>query len=167
MTALSLHARDDSDEPVRLENAMLITGDGALNSFLMKMLMDKLSQLAAPITVCEVDRDTTLFRKAILLAFTGLRTLLGNTSTLCLATGARVNAVAGSIHLPPGGEVLPPHLNKVCPFHIMRKKSRASTTSFGSTEQLEIPATLAQLYPQDECPRMMEEPRRMKRTLTQ
>ena len=82
------------------------------------------------------------FKEAIIFCFLGLRTLLGLPNTCSEVTGASRNAVSGSIHLPPDGGVLLPHLNKTCPFHIMRKISRASVTSYGSTEVLGVPEGL-------------------------
>ena len=137
--ALRGYAPDNSAEPVRLENTLLVTGGGALNTFLMETLTRKASMLPTPITFVEVDSDTVKYKEAISFAFLGLRTLLGLRNTLASVTGSRSDAVSGSIHVPPFGNALLPHLNSNCPFHIMRKISKASVGSYGSTEQLGIP----------------------------
>ena len=137
--ALAHHMADTSGEPVRLENTLLITGGGAFNVHLMAVLHDKISRLAVPVTVWQPEPETVKYKEAIIFAFLGLRTLLGLNNTLCQATGARRDTVSGSIHLPPEGNALLPHLSKACPFHIMRKASRASVSTFGSTEELVVP----------------------------
>jgi anhydro-N-acetylmuramic acid kinase len=43
------------------------------------------------------------FKEAVIFAFLGLHTLLGQPNVLSTATGAKMDVCAGSIHFPPGG----------------------------------------------------------------
>ncbi|MEO0472639.1 MAG: anhydro-N-acetylmuramic acid kinase [Bacteroidota bacterium] len=82
---------------------MLITGGGRHNTFLMNCIETQLTSVRVQIET-EAPEEWIDFKEAIGFAFLGLRTLLGKPTVLQSATGARVEAVTGSIHVPPAGQ---------------------------------------------------------------
>lgn len=80
------------------DNVVLITGGGAHNKFLMKILERKL--VAAGLALDKSDLETVDFKEALVFAYLGLRCLLGKENVFANTTGARENSVAGSIHQP-------------------------------------------------------------------
>jgi anhydro-N-acetylmuramic acid kinase len=82
---------------------MLITGGGRHHAFLLQQLRDHLAPLG--VTVPDpADLAWVDYKEAIVFGFLGLRTLLGLPTTLARTTGAKHDAVTGSIHLPPQGQ---------------------------------------------------------------
>jgi anhydro-N-acetylmuramic acid kinase len=81
---------------------LLITGGGRHHTFLLEQIRTAIAPMG--ITVDEATPTAWVdYKEAIVFAFLGLRTLTGRTTTLASATGARQDAVTGSIHLPPDG----------------------------------------------------------------
>ena len=79
-------------------NSVLASGGGAKNLFLMERLQAngiRLEQFENPVWID--------FKEAIVFAFLGLQVLLGRPNTLASVTGAKIDALCGSIHLPPSG----------------------------------------------------------------
>ncbi len=81
--------------------SMLVTGGGARNKLLMNRLQIHLATKGIQI----VPANNTLidFKEALIFAFLGLMTLLGRPNVLGSVTGAALNNLGGSIHLPPTG----------------------------------------------------------------
>jgi anhydro-N-acetylmuramic acid kinase len=77
-----------------------VTGGGAHNTFLMTLLQDALASRGIHI----LDSSTQLidFKEALMFGFLGLMRLLGQPTVLLGATGSRVAASTGSLHLPTG-----------------------------------------------------------------
>ncbi len=100
--ALDKHISGDTG-PVRLEKILLVTGGGAHNMFLMDCLKQKVKDNEVQVTIVETDRETIEYKEAAIFAFLGLRCLLGLSNTNRWVTGAKRDAVCGSIHVPPGG----------------------------------------------------------------
>ena len=85
---------------------MLVTGGGRHHAF----LLDEIRRVVAPLAVEVPDlppeqADWVDYKEALIFGFLGLRTLLGQPTTLARATGAPYDVVSGSIHLPPQGGV--------------------------------------------------------------
>lgn len=79
---------------------MLITGGGMHNVFLMEKIAAAISQYAIEVDN-SISTDIIDYKEAIGFAFLGLRTLTGKPTVMASVTGAEVEAVCGSIHLPP------------------------------------------------------------------
>ncbi|KAL3879124.1 hypothetical protein ACJMK2_031435 [Sinanodonta woodiana] len=77
---------------------ILLTGGGAFNKFLVRLIKDKLK--VHDMELDEADEDTINFKEALVFAFLGLRCLLGEENVHRDVTGARENSVSGSIHRP-------------------------------------------------------------------
>jgi anhydro-N-acetylmuramic acid kinase len=80
---------------------LVVTGGGAHNGYLMEELQRSLAGLG--ITLDKLSRQVIDFKEAVVFAFLGLETLLGQPNILSSVTGAKVDVCGGSIHLPPGG----------------------------------------------------------------
>lgn len=80
---------------------LLITGGGRHHDYLMERLGHHLEPLH--ISIAETSDELVDFKEAIIFAFLGLRALTGKPNTLKSVTGARQDAVCGSVHLPAGG----------------------------------------------------------------
>lgn len=86
--------------------SVLFTGGGALNKFLMELIVDKLEE--GEFEVEHADEDTINFKEALIFAFLGLRCLLGEENVFKDITGSRSDTISGSIHRPlPVGSVKP------------------------------------------------------------
>lgn len=81
---------------------LVVTGGGRHNRFLMDRLFYALNKLNIKIDMTVSDQMID-FKEAIIFAFLGVRTLLGETNTLASVTGAKKDAISGSIHLPVSG----------------------------------------------------------------
>ncbi|KAK3610657.1 hypothetical protein CHS0354_028037 [Potamilus streckersoni] len=77
---------------------ILLTGGGAFNKFLVRLIRDKLK--VHDLEIDEVDEGTINFKEALVFAFLGLRCLLGEENVHSDVTGAKTNSVSGSIHRP-------------------------------------------------------------------
>ncbi len=78
-----------------LAKKVLVTGGGVHNVFLMERIEKHLpagAELVIP------ERGVVDFKEAIVFAFLGLRCLLGENNCLASVTGARRDAIGGSIH---------------------------------------------------------------------
>lgn len=78
--------------------SILITGGGALNRFLIELIEHHLD--ASCFEIEKVDDDTINFKEALIFAFLGMRTLLGEDNVFRETTGARADSISGSIHRP-------------------------------------------------------------------
>ena len=84
------------------DQTLFASGGGRHNTFFMACLREELAKLG--ITLDESLPDLWIdYKEAIVFAFLGLRTLQGKSTILEGATGARLAAVTGSIHLPSTG----------------------------------------------------------------
>ncbi|MEL6133639.1 MAG: anhydro-N-acetylmuramic acid kinase, partial [Bacteroidota bacterium] len=86
------------------DRKLLITGGGRHHHFLISRLKDQLTPSGISI-VDDFPESWIDYKEAIIFAFLGLRTLLGNPTTLASVTGAPEDLVTGSIHLPPKGGI--------------------------------------------------------------
>ena len=77
---------------------ILITGGGAHNVFLMKLIENQLEDLGIQLKPCE--RAVIDFKEALLIAYCGLFRWLEVPLPISQSTGARKDSIAGSIHLP-------------------------------------------------------------------
>ncbi|GAB4405341.1 MAG: anhydro-N-acetylmuramic acid kinase [Bacteroidia bacterium] len=84
------------------QQRLMVTGGGKHHRFLLWQIGLALAPMGVEIDETLPD-SWTESKEAVIFAFLGLRTLLGRTTTLATATGARQDVVSGSIHLPPGG----------------------------------------------------------------
>jgi anhydro-N-acetylmuramic acid kinase len=127
---LPLIAKEDSPVPDRLRSfvlhivsrlthafrdlgasnqSLVVTGGGAHNRFLMEELQKSIGPLG--LKVQEMPQQVVDFKEAIIFAFLGLQTLLGEPNILASVTGAKQDICGGSIHLPPnGGHMLRPKI---------------------------------------------------------
>lgn len=80
------------------DSQILITGGGALNTFLMNQLEEMFNR--HNIQLIKVSRKIIEYKEALIFAYLGLLTLLGKENTLKSITGARHASISGSIHLP-------------------------------------------------------------------
>ncbi|ESO90678.1 hypothetical protein LOTGIDRAFT_73844, partial [Lottia gigantea] len=78
------------------EVSVMITGGGAFNKFLIKILSEKLEE--HKISIKETDEETINFKEALVFAFLGLRSLLGRENVCSDVTGSTTDTVSGSIH---------------------------------------------------------------------
>lgn len=77
---------------------IFVTGGGAKNLLLMEKLREK------GVLLKEFENPAWIdFKEAIIFAFLGLQVLLGRKNTLASVTGAKMDALCGSIHLPASG----------------------------------------------------------------
>ncbi len=88
------------------DSTIAVTGGGAFNTFLCECLREVLG--TRKISFREVDFQTIAFKEALIFAFLGLLVLRGEANTSARVTGARTDAVCGSIHLPPTAQAGPP-----------------------------------------------------------
>ena len=80
---------------------MVVTGGGAHNAYLREELSKSLAGLG--VTLSPLSDAVVDFKEAIIFAFLGLQTLLGQPNILASVTGAKFDICGGSIHLPPSG----------------------------------------------------------------
>jgi len=77
-----------------LKNVM-ITGGGAFNKYLIKLLKEKTgSEIIIP------DKLTVKYKEALIFACLGLLRYEGKANTLASVTGARKNSTGGALHMP-------------------------------------------------------------------
>lgn len=80
---------------------LVVTGGGAHNKYLMEELQKSLAGLG--VTIERLPDAVVDFKEAVIFAFLGLQTLLGQPNILASVTGAKLDVCGGSIHLPPAG----------------------------------------------------------------
>lgn len=78
---------------------MLMSGGGTHNQFLIGQIRKKLKPLNIELDIKQ-NSNVIDFKEAIIFGFLGLMTLLGKPNTLKSATGAQIDSISGSIHLP-------------------------------------------------------------------
>ncbi len=83
--------------------ALLVTGGGAHNAFLIESLSEQLALRGLRVDVPETQLVD--YKEALVFAFLGACTLRGQPNHLPDATGARRAAVLGAVHLPVGWRV--------------------------------------------------------------
>lgn len=77
------------------EGKMLITGGGALNTYLVERIQHHTKhQVVIP------DRQTIDYKEALIFALLGLLRLEGHTNVLCSVTGAPTDSCSGKIWIP-------------------------------------------------------------------
>lgn len=91
-TAIQI-ARSVEHLPFTNEDGILITGGGALNSFLIERISD-----LVPMRVLLPDLTTIQFKEALIFAFLGLLRMRGEVNTLASVTGARRDSCGGSVY---------------------------------------------------------------------
>ena len=78
---------------------MLVTGGGARNHYLLERIGKHLEKVG--VSVVDSDSSEIIdFKEALVFAFLGLQTLLGNINCDRRLTGAIHSSVGGSLHLP-------------------------------------------------------------------
>jgi anhydro-N-acetylmuramic acid kinase len=88
-------------ETARQKHArMLATGGGALNTFLMGLIQEECAKICS-LEVVVPEPDIVQFKEATLMALMGALRLTGRPNCLSSVTGARANAMSGSVHTPP------------------------------------------------------------------
>ncbi|MFN4853453.1 MAG: anhydro-N-acetylmuramic acid kinase [Bacteroidota bacterium] len=75
---------------------VLLTGGGALNSF----LVETIQQHCGIAKVVVPDMETICFKEALIFAFLGLLRMRGEENIDCTYTGAMRNTVSGAVYLP-------------------------------------------------------------------
>lgn len=83
----------------RKEEEILISGGGVHNSFLMECIHSRLAELGIQ-AAQPSHKEFVDFKEALVFAFLALRTLTSNSTVLASVTGASLDAITGSIHLP-------------------------------------------------------------------
>ena len=81
--------------------ALIVSGGGAHNLFLMEELEKSIAPLG--IKIESLPKNIVDFKEAIIFAFLGLQTILGRPNILASVTGAKLDVCGGSIHLPKDG----------------------------------------------------------------
>lgn len=106
--------------------SVLITGGGALNTF----LVDKLKKMITSpnIEIEETDSDTINYKEAMVFAFLGLRCLLSLENVMCNVTGSSSDSVSGNIHLPGVPSLTMP--TKMDRFNFQLRRQRSSSFSY-------------------------------------
>ncbi|MCI4667090.1 MAG: anhydro-N-acetylmuramic acid kinase [Bacteroidia bacterium] len=79
---------------------MMVTGGGRHHTLLMDRIEHYL-QGSGVVISNDFPESWIDYKEAIIFAFLGLRTLLGESTSLSTVTGASQNVLGGSIHLPP------------------------------------------------------------------
>lgn len=96
-------AEETLPEPAgRKHVRMLATGGGALHTFLMGLIREECAKVCS-LEVVIPQPDIVQFKEAALMALMGALRLTGQTNCLSSVTGARADAMGGSIHTPPAG----------------------------------------------------------------
>ncbi|XP_012945841.1 anhydro-N-acetylmuramic acid kinase [Aplysia californica] len=75
---------------------VLVTGGGAFNTTLMRLISSKMAE--HHITIVDTENEIVEYKEALVFAFLGLRCLLGVENVFASVTGARTDTIAGSIH---------------------------------------------------------------------
>lgn len=81
----------------RQKQSVLVTGGGALNGFLTKVLQER---LGTDFEVVVPDRTLIEFKEALVFSLMGALRLEGQVNVLCSATGAKRDSSSGSLFLP-------------------------------------------------------------------
>jgi len=81
----------------KVEHDLLVTGGGALNSFLMKTIQSKLKNT---VTIIRSDKTLIEFKEALVFALMGVLRLEKKTNVLCSVTGAHKDSSSGVIYEP-------------------------------------------------------------------
>lgn len=87
------HIYEREGIPPNPEDSMLVTGGGALNTFLMERIADK-----APVKVVIPDEDTVNFKEALIMGFIGVLRIREEVNCLSSVTGAKKDTVGGTIY---------------------------------------------------------------------
>ncbi|MBO0592445.1 anhydro-N-acetylmuramic acid kinase [Cellulophaga sp. E16_2] len=82
---------------IKPENELLVTGGGALNTFLIEMLQEKLGN---SVHVVVPTQQIIEFKEALVFALMGVLRLTKNINVLASVTGAKRNSSSGVIYLP-------------------------------------------------------------------
>lgn len=77
------------------EPTVLVTGGGALNKYLVKLL-----EKDAPVPIHLPDANVINFKEAIIFAFLGVRRWEGKVNILASVTGASRDSIGGAVYLP-------------------------------------------------------------------
>lgn len=80
--------------PATKDGQVLVTGGGALNSFLIEQIQQK-----SAITLVVPDLLTINYKEALVFAFLGLLRVTGQVNSLSTVTGASMNTIGGSMYI--------------------------------------------------------------------
>ena len=78
--------------------SLVITGGGALNSFLIQELKNVAAELNLKIIL--PDKQTIEYKEAALMALMAFLNISGRNNVFCSATGSKINHCAGNLYLP-------------------------------------------------------------------
>lgn len=82
--------------PVEKENPkLLVTGGGALNTYLMELLQEQLSTEGVELVI--PDKETIMYKEAIVMALIGLLRWREETNVLSSVTGASRDSISGAL----------------------------------------------------------------------
>jgi hypothetical protein len=95
---------------------VLVTGGGAFNTKLQGECFD----------IEIADRDTIIFKEALIFAFLGLRCLLNHENIMSSVTGSKCNSTSGSIHRPVSDSS---SVSRIIRFLMEKNKQRKESTS--------------------------------------
>lgn len=79
------------------ESSLLVTGGGALNVFLMKVLQERLGET---VRIVASNKELIEFKEALVFAFMGVLRLEEKTNVLNSVTGAKRDSSSGILYLP-------------------------------------------------------------------
>lgn len=82
---------------IKPENELLATGGGALNTFLIEMLQEKLGE---SVHVVVPTQQIIEFKEALIFALMGVLRITKNTNVLSSVTGSSRNSSSGVVYLP-------------------------------------------------------------------
>ena len=103
---------------------VLVTGGGAFNTYLISLFKSKLQGECFDIEIA--DRDTIIFKEALIFAFLGLRCLLNHENIMSSVTGSKCNSTSGSIHRPVSDSS---SVSRIIRFLMEKNKQRKESTS--------------------------------------
>ncbi|NAY90502.1 anhydro-N-acetylmuramic acid kinase [Muricauda sp. JGD-17] len=91
---IAIEAKKHSSKP---KGKLFATGGGALNSYFIEILQEK---LGADITVIVPDKTLIAYKEALVFALMGVLRLQGKTNVLSSVTGAREDSCSGEVYFP-------------------------------------------------------------------
>lgn len=103
---------------------VLVSGGGSFNTHLIKLFQSKLMNEGFDIEIA--DRDTIVFKEALIFAFLGLRCLLNQENIMASVTGSKFDSISGSIHRPVHSSS---SVTRIIRFLMEKNKQRADSSS--------------------------------------
>ncbi|CAG2185211.1 anmK [Mytilus edulis] len=103
---------------------VLVSGGGSFNTHLIELFQSKLLNEGFDIEIA--DRDTIVFKEALIFAFLGLRCLLNQENIMASVTGSKFDSISGSIHRPVHSSS---SVTRIIRFLMEKNKQRTASSS--------------------------------------